>query len=227
MTLAAHQIVVQAFNLLSLILDALAIPAQTLVAAALGRGSLPAAMHIGRRVLRLSLFAGVGLGVVLAAVAGPLPYLFTPDADVASHATAGLLVLAVGQLPAAVAMSLDGVLIGGGDYRFLGRASIAYLAVRPMAVATLVWPALGIVGVWLAMLSWLAAPPSRTWCASSGDAGRTHCEQPTELVSATHGSSPTRMPAMPTACAPATLPGWSSRKTQPSGSTPRRSLVSR
>ena len=157
-TLAAHQIVVQAFNLLALILDALAIPAQTLVAAALGGGSVPAAMHIGRRVLRLSLFAGVGLGVVLAAVSGLLPHLFTPDADVASRATAGLLILAVGQLPAAVAMSLDGVLIGGGDYRFLGRASIAYLAAfAPMAVATLVWPALGIVGVWLAMLSWLAA----------------------------------------------------------------------
>jgi Na+-driven multidrug efflux pump len=157
-TLAAHQIVVQAFNLLALILDALAIPAQTLVAAALGGGSFPAAMHIGRRVLRLSVFAGVGLGILLAAVAGPLPHLFTSDPAVASRATAGLLVLAVGQLPAAVAMSLDGVLIGGGDYRFLGRASIAYLAAfAPMAVATLVWPTLGIVGVWLAMLSWLSA----------------------------------------------------------------------
>ena len=40
-TLAAHQIVVQAFNLLALILDALAIPAQTLVAAALGRWFAP------------------------------------------------------------------------------------------------------------------------------------------------------------------------------------------
>ena len=115
-------------------------------------------MVVGRRVLRLSIIAGIGLGVVLAVLAWPLPNLFTHDAAVASRATAGLLVLAASQLPAAIAMGLDGVLIGGGDYRFLGRASVAYLAAfAPFAIATLRWPALGIVGVWLAIACWLVA----------------------------------------------------------------------
>ncbi len=157
-TLAANQIVLQAFNLFALVVDALAIPAQTLVAGALGAGGMDAAVRLGRRVLRLSLFTGVGLGVAVAVLAWPLPHLFTDDDAVATRATAGLMVLAIAELPASVAMGLDGVLIGGGDYRFLGRASVAYLvAFVPLAVATLAWPSLGIVGVWLAMTSWLAA----------------------------------------------------------------------
>jgi putative MATE family efflux protein len=157
-TLAAHQIVLQFFNLFALVVDALAIPAQTLVASALGAEGLDAATTIGRRVLRLSLVAGIGLAVILAAMAWPLPWLFTDDADVASRAAAGLVILALAQPAAGAAMGLDGVLIGGGDYRFLARASVAYLgAFAPMAVATLVWPSLGIVGVWLAMSSWLVA----------------------------------------------------------------------
>jgi putative MATE family efflux protein len=157
-TLAANQIVMQAYNLLALIADALAIPAQTLVAEALGGAGFGLALTIGRRVLRLSFFVGAALGVVVAVAAWPMPHLFTTDPAVASRATAGLLVLAVVQVPAVVAMGLDGVLIGGGDYRFLARASIAnLLAFAPMALATLAWPSLGIVGVWSAMLSWMVA----------------------------------------------------------------------
>jgi putative MATE family efflux protein len=157
-TLAAHQIVLQVFSLFALVVDALAIPAQTLVAAALGGEGLDAATTIGRRVLRLSLLAGVGLAAILVAVAWPLPWVFTDDADVASRAAAGLVILALAQPAAGAAMGLDGVLIGGGDYRFLARASVAYLgAFAPLAVATLVWPVLGIVGVWLAIASWLVA----------------------------------------------------------------------
>jgi Na+-driven multidrug efflux pump len=157
-TLAANQIVMQAYNLLALVADALAIPAQTLVAEALGGAGLGLAITIGRRVLRLSFFVGAGLGLLVALAAWPLPHLFTTDAAVASRATAGLLVLAIVQLPAVVAMGLDGVLIGGGDYRFLARASIAnLLAFAPLALATLAWPSLGIVGVWAAMLSWMVA----------------------------------------------------------------------
>lgn len=157
-TLAAHQIVLQGFALFALVVDALAIPAQTLVAEAIGAGGPEPAMAIGRRVLRLSIIAGLGLAVVLALLAWPLPNLFTNDAAVATRATAGLVVLAVAQLPAGVSMGLDGVLIGGGDYRFLGRASVAYLAAFvPLGLATLARPSLGIVGVWLAMGCWLVA----------------------------------------------------------------------
>ncbi len=68
----------------------------------------------------------------------------------------GLLLLAVLMLPGAVAFAYDGVFIGAGDYRFLGRAAFGYLlAVVPIAVVVLWFPALGIVGIWLGLTFWM------------------------------------------------------------------------
>jgi len=157
-TLAAHQIVAGLFGLLALALDALAIPAQTFVAESLGARDRPLASRTGWAATRLSLFSGVGIAVGLAVLAWPLPHLFTSDPAVAARATPALLVLAVMQLPAGIAFGLDGALIGAGDYRFLALASLVYLAVFvPVAALTLVWPSLGIVGVWTALLAWMCA----------------------------------------------------------------------
>ena len=60
-TLGAHQIVVTTFFLVALVLDALAIPAQSLVAEALGANDIALARLVGSRVLALSLRFGVGL----------------------------------------------------------------------------------------------------------------------------------------------------------------------
>ncbi len=227
-TLAAHQIVMQAFSLLALVLDALAIPAQTLVAQALGGGGREPANRIGRRVVRLTFVAGAGIAALLAVLSPALPHVFTADAAVASRATAGLLVLAVGLLPASIAFALDGVLMGGGDYRFLGRAAVVYVAAfAPMAVITLAWPSLGIVGVWLAMLCWLQrACRHERRALRAGRLGPRALSIASSRSSASQGSSPTSTPVMPTASAAAMLPGWSSRKTQPAGPTARRSQVS-
>ena len=178
-------------------------------------------MVVGRRVLRLSIIAGVGLGVVLAVLAWPLPApVHARCRPWPRGPRPGCSCWPLSQLPAAVAMGLDGVLIGGGDYRFLGRASVAYLAAfAPFAIATLVWPALGIVGVWLAMPVWLVARAvtnlvrfeRRRWAHARVSSASSSSR-------ATHGSSPDqrRRPCR-AASAAATLPGWSSTNTQPSG----------
>jgi putative MATE family efflux protein len=155
-TLAAHQIVMSMFLFLALSLDALAIPAQTIVAEQLGRGDRPAAALIGRRVVRLSIMVGLGMGAIVAIVAPFLPHIFTGDADVADRATGGLWWLAALLVPGAFAFAHDGILIGAGDYRFLGRAALGYLlAVAPLAVLILLVPELGIAGVWGALLLWM------------------------------------------------------------------------
>jgi putative MATE family efflux protein len=157
-TLAAHQIGAQAFSFLALGLDALAIPAQTFVAQSLGAGNVPRAFDVGRRVMRLSVLAGTAIGAALLALAWPLPHLFTGDAAVAHRATGALVVLAVVQPIAGIAFGLDGVLIGAGDYRFLGRAAIGnLLAFLPAAAVVVAYPAVGIVGVWLALAAWLTS----------------------------------------------------------------------
>jgi putative MATE family efflux protein len=155
-TLAAHQVVMTLFLFLALSLDALAVPAQTLVAGELGGGSGPAAREIAHRVVRLSLVTGAGLAVVLLVAAPLLPAVFSPDPDVQDRATTGLVLLALMMVPAAVAFAHDGILIGAGDYRFLGLAALAYLvAVLPLGVAVLAVDDSGIAGIWGALLAWM------------------------------------------------------------------------
>jgi putative MATE family efflux protein len=156
-TLAANQVLVQLFNALALTLDALAIPAQSLVAGALGAGDVPGATRVGNASTRLSLWFGGALAVALAVTSPFLPHVFTNDPAVQSRITGGLLVLALMQFPGAIAFALDGALIGAHDERFLGRAAVLNLAgFLPIAALTLAFPALGIIGLWTAQLTWMS-----------------------------------------------------------------------
>ncbi|MGH9272639.1 MAG: MATE family efflux transporter, partial [Ilumatobacteraceae bacterium] len=154
-TLAAHQIAASILLFLALALDALAIPAQTLVADELGRESIPAAAAVSGRVAWLSIVAGGILAVVVGVAAPLLPHAFTGDDAVADRATAALVWLAIMLVPAAIAFAYDGVLIGAGDYRFLGWAALAYLAaVTPLGLLVLPTGA-GIGGIWSALALWM------------------------------------------------------------------------
>lgn len=155
-TLAAHQVVMSVFLFVALVLDGLAVPAQTLVAERLGRDARPEARQVADRVVRLSVWTGVGIGVLLAASAPWLPRLFSPDPEVIARATAALWLLALAMVPAAVAFAHDGVLIGAADYRFLGRIAVVYLvAVSPLGIAVLVIDGPGIAGLWIGLGLWM------------------------------------------------------------------------
>lgn len=159
-TLAAHQIVVTMFIFLALVLDALAVPAQTLVAEELGRvdqGATDAdALALSRRVVRLSMIFATGLAVLIGAASPLLARAFSTDGAVISRATFGLLFLAVMLLPGAAAFAYDGILIGAADYQFIGRAAFGYLlAVTPIAVAVIMTKSSGIAGIWTGLLVWM------------------------------------------------------------------------
>ncbi len=166
-TLAANQIAAQLFLFLALGLDALAIPAQSLVAGARGRADTDEATAVGWASNRLSLWCAAGLAGLLGATCMVLPRLFTADPAVVDRATGALLILAVMQFPGAVAFALDGALIGAQDEKYLGRAAVINLAAfAPLVVATLVWPRLGILGLWGAQLTWMvmrAVVNTRRW----------------------------------------------------------------
>ncbi len=160
-TLAAQQIITQVFTFLALVLDCFAIPAQSLVAGALGAGDVDEALTIGWACNRLSLWAGGGIAVGLAGGGYFIASAFSSDHRVISRATVGFLILAAMQIPGAVAFALDGALIGAGDEKFLGRrAWFNLVAFIPLAVATVIWPRLGIAGLWGAQLSWMTI---RAW----------------------------------------------------------------
>jgi putative MATE family efflux protein len=156
--LAGHQIALQVWNLLALALDALAVPAQVFVGEALGRSDPGAARTVGRRTLRLGLAAGVAVGVAVVASAWVLPTAFSPAPGVRAEATRALVVCGLLEPAAGLAFVLDGLLLGAARYVMLQRAMLgALVAFAPLAVATAIDHGLGLTGVWLALLCWLAA----------------------------------------------------------------------
>ena len=156
--LGGQQIAMRVWYLLALLLDALAVPAQVYVSSCLGAGDTEGARLVGRRTLRLGLAAGLGLGVVTAALAFGAPGLFTADPAVRHAATVALLVAALTQPVAALAFVLDGLILGLSDYVAMRRAMILAIgAYAPMAMLVLRFHQLGLPGVWVALGFWLAA----------------------------------------------------------------------
>jgi putative MATE family efflux protein len=156
--LGGQQVAYRLWYMLSLSLDALAVPAQVFVSAAVGANDPEAARLTGRRTLRLGLLAGVALGVVTAALALGAPDLFTSDPAVRHAAVAALLCAALTQPAAALAFVLDGLILGISDYAAMRRAMIlAVGAFAPVAVGVLRFRWLGLPGVWAALGLWLAA----------------------------------------------------------------------
>jgi putative MATE family efflux protein len=163
-TLAANQVVIQLFMFLALMLDALAVPLHSLVAGALGSGDIGEASRIGRISVRLSLWAATGLAVLLALATPLVTHVFSTDPAVQSRLTGALLVLAVMQIPGAMAFALDGALIGAHDMAWLGRQAIRNIvAFVPLAVATVIWPRLGLAGLWGAQMCWMAMRATANW----------------------------------------------------------------
>ncbi len=147
--LGAHQVVLQLWNFLALVLDSLAIAAQALVGAALGAGHLAHAKWVARRVTALSALAAAALAAMLAVGATLLPRLFTDDRSVLLAINVPWWFL-VAQLPlAGIVFALDGVLLGAGDAAFMRTATVVSALV---GFLPLVWLALllhwGLTGIW-------------------------------------------------------------------------------
>jgi putative MATE family efflux protein len=169
--LAGQQIAYRLWTLLSLSTDALAVPAQVYVSAALARGDRAAADRVARRTLVLGLAAGVALALVTAALALFAPAVFTADPAVRRAAVSGLLGAALTQPLAALAFVYDGVILGLGDYSAMRRAMIIAIgAFLPLALAVLRFHWLGLPAVWGALACWLAARTlllGRRWARSA------------------------------------------------------------
>lgn len=132
----AHQVGTQLVWLGALALDALAIAAQVLVAAALGAGDGRAARSAALRITWWSMAFGVLVSGVLL-LAGPTrtASLFSPDPAVADAARELWPWLCAIQLIGGLVFALDGILIGAQDGRVLAVSMVAAAAVL---VATLV-----------------------------------------------------------------------------------------
>ena len=155
--IAAHQIGLQLWEFTALLLDSVAIAAQSLVGAALGGADAAGARRVGWQVARWGLYAGIAFAAIYAALWAPLPRVFTSSPAVL-HQAHVLWPWFAGMLPAAgVVFALDGVLIGAGDVAFLRTITViaAVGAFAPLCWAALHWN-WGIGGVWAGLAAFIA-----------------------------------------------------------------------
>jgi Na+-driven multidrug efflux pump len=153
-SLAAHQLVMTIFTFLAFALDALAIAAQALIGKELGAGNRALAHALTRTMIRWGVAFGFVTGLLLAAAAPFLDWIFTSDEAVQTAFTVGLWVLAAAQPICGYVFVLDGVLIGAGDARYLALAGVVNLVLYlPLLVlvftADLTGPT-GIIWLWAA-----------------------------------------------------------------------------
>ncbi len=154
--LAAHQVVLQLWSFLALVLDSLAIAAQSLVGAALGAQDTGNAKQVAWRVTAYSGLAAVVLAAVLAAGATLLPSLFTGDRAVLDAIGVPWWFL-VAQLPfAGIVFALDGVLMGAGDAGFMRTATVvsALAGFLPLVWLSLVFD-WGLAGIWAGLSAFI------------------------------------------------------------------------
>lgn len=154
--LGAHQVVLQIWEFLALVLDSLAIAAQALVGAALGAHDAGHAKAVARRATAFSLVAAAALAVLFAVGAPVLPGLFTDDVAVRAAIVVPWWFL-VAQLPVAgIVFALDGVLLGAGDVRFMRTATVlsALVGFLPLIWLSLVlgW---GLAGIWSGLTTFM------------------------------------------------------------------------
>ncbi|MCW2684620.1 MAG: dinF, partial [Blastococcus sp.] len=166
----AHQIALQMFLFLALVLDAYAIAAQTLVGQALGRGSPAEARATARRVSAWGLGTGLLIGSALLALRGVLLPLFTDDPAVVAQAEVVWWFLAAMQPLAGLVFALDGVLIGAGDVGYLRTLTIGSALVGFLPLSLLALPlGWGLAGIWTGLTVFIVLRLAGTVVRVAGD----------------------------------------------------------
>jgi putative MATE family efflux protein len=154
---AAHQVVVQVWFLLAMLVDALAIAAQAMVAESWGRGERAEARALASRLLRWGLGAGLVLGAALAAVGPFLGGWFGADPRVAALIGEAAPVAALMQPVAALVFVLDGVFLGTLSVRLLAASTAAGLVVCLALLGVALGLGWGLAGVWWAIAGMIGA----------------------------------------------------------------------
>ncbi|WP_230928793.1 MATE family efflux transporter [Dietzia aurantiaca] len=151
-SLGAHHLAQQLWALYALVLDSVAISAQSLVGAALGAGLAAHGRALARAVVLWSLGLGVVLALATVLLRDQIAAVLAGGPDVAGRLVVALIGMSVVVVPAAVVFGLDGVLLGAGDAAYLRTTTViaALCGFLPVLLATrhFGW---GLVGIWWGM----------------------------------------------------------------------------
>ncbi len=148
---AAHQVAAQVYIFLSLVVDAVAIAAQNLVAGHLATDRA-AACRFSQRMLLWGLCWGVLLAAAFWLMRHDLPGWFTTDPSVAALVITLMPIIALSQPLNGLVFVLDGIMIGAIEFTYMAKAMVfaAVVACSLMFMAgsvSSVWWALVIMNV--------------------------------------------------------------------------------
>jgi putative MATE family efflux protein len=156
--LAGYQAVNSTWNFGLNALDAIGIAGQSLVASELGAHHKSRARIITTISARAGMLLGLIVGlfmIILGLIAAPL---FSPNHDIQTLISTGMIVEGIFMPIAGWMWTLDGILIGAGDYKYLaGTCSVTaaiYIAVLiPLTIIANHWPSQiwRIIGLWSAI----------------------------------------------------------------------------
>ena len=153
-----------------------------------------------RTMIRWGVWGGLAIGLVVVALHGVLPPLFTGEDAVQAALSAALIVVGLGQAVAGYVFVIDGVLIGAGDGRWLAWGQVISLVLYiPIVLALRGGPSdsavVDIVVLWLAFTFWMAirgvvlgwrARRTRGWSPAPDDPPEREVTVPREASSGIH-----------------------------------------
>lgn len=175
---AAHQVAVQLWIFLALVIDALAIAGQALVGL-----HFASDRNLARAYARRLLFWGVAGGFLLAGVMASgwsfLPELFSNDAVVVSEVTSVYVFIVAMQPLNAIVFVWDGIAIGASRFGFLAASTVVAAMATAAVLAVVQLQSLGLAGVWWALVAMMAVRfLSLAWWHVAGPLGNAQDPSP-------------------------------------------------
>lgn len=149
----AHQVAWQLWGFAALIVDALAVAGQALVARYVGAGRTAVAREVGDRLLLLGMAVGILLAIGLAALGPILPLALSKTPAAAAELQRIWWIVVIMQPLNAAIFVWDGIYLGARRFRFVALSMVG-AAIVGCAVLGLVLPlGWGLVGVWGALVA--------------------------------------------------------------------------
>jgi putative MATE family efflux protein len=154
---AAYQVGFQMFNVLNFSANAIGIAGQAITGLHLGGSNVPMARATVPRVVLWGIACATAIAVAMLAVRSWLPSLFTRDPAVAALLVSTFVLIALLQPISSLVFTLEGVLIGAGDTRYLAIVGVLSTAIFLLAA----WPVYllggGITALWMVIAVWMTA----------------------------------------------------------------------
>jgi len=160
---AAHQIAVQLWIFMALVIDALAIAGQAIVGKQIGADAPQAARVIADRLLALGVLFGAVLAAGLLMLSPWLGSWFTSDAAVVAAFASILPVLAIMQPINGLVFVWDGIAIGAAAFPFLAGSTLAASVAAIGVLAAVIPMGWGLGGVWAAIVMLMAVRAVTLW----------------------------------------------------------------